>query len=100
MWTNFNLLTQGRTIQIYGPSNWKIRVPFDGEEHTLRNEDIFEDYPRRRNQMIFNHDYSRRVLEANEELDEDESDDEGGILYDDPINDEEYFTDSQNGDTD
>lgn len=101
MWTNFNLLTQGRTIQIYGPSNWKFRIPFGGDENTLRHEDIFKDTPRGRNLMAFNLDERQRILEANELLEECDVDleDDEGIIFN-QMDDEEHFTDSQNEDTD
>lgn len=35
LWYNFNLLAEGRTLQIWGPGNWKIRCPFAGEGHQI-----------------------------------------------------------------
>lgn len=33
LWYNFNFTTEGRTMQIWAPSNWKIRCPFSSEGH-------------------------------------------------------------------
>lgn len=46
LWQNFNLLTEGRTMQIWGPSNWKIRYPFSGEGNSITPHDIAEGDPR------------------------------------------------------
>lgn len=112
LWTNFNLLTQGRTIQIWGPSNWKIRVTFDGEEHTIREEDVFEKNPCERDPRVFRY-YDYKAMEDNNEeenngdnIEEDELyQEENGLHYNDEDdyendaeeNDEDdYATDSQN----
>lgn len=44
-WYNFNLVAKGRTIQIWVPSNWKMRLPFAGKGLTVRAEDIMERDP-------------------------------------------------------
>lgn len=44
-WYNFNLVDEGRTIQIWVPSNWKMRIPFSGKGCNTRCEDIMEGDP-------------------------------------------------------
>lgn len=44
-WYNFNLVAEGRTIQIWVPSNWKMRLPFAGHSLKIRAEDIMERNP-------------------------------------------------------
>lgn len=103
-WANFNLLTQGRTIQIQGPSKWKIRIPFDGEEHTIREQDIFEGTKRDRCPIFNNRQNDLPKIEENDEgEDEDDLYQEENDLYidDDDMEEneeEEYATDSQNDD--
>lgn len=44
-WYNFNLVAEGRTLQIWVPSNWKMRLPFLGCGLTVKAEDIMERNP-------------------------------------------------------
>lgn len=53
LWYNFVLLTEGRAIQIRGPSNWRFRMPFIGDSNTLRDEDVIESDVRYRDPMAY-----------------------------------------------
>lgn len=41
-WYNFNMVAKGRTLQIWIPSNWKMRIPFAGQGTRIVSEDIVE----------------------------------------------------------
>lgn len=62
LWYNFNLLTEGRTIHIWGPNNWKFRIRFQGEENTLRQDDIVEGDARYRNPVAYYNQYYSNLL--------------------------------------
>lgn len=48
MWNNFNLMTEGRTLQIWVPNNWKIRIPFSCQGRRITHKDIIESDPTQR----------------------------------------------------
>lgn len=107
LWHNFNLLVEGRTMQIWGPGHWKIRCPFSGEGHTITPFDIAEADPRwqwryRHNYHQVYLNYQDDYLKANEQLDQENEEqnndenihddelqeDENGIHYEDYNNDQ------------
>lgn len=104
LWQNFNLLTEGRTMQIWGPSNWKIRCPFSGEGHTITPHDIAEGnprwrYPRTFHQVYINYhqDDQADILNTDEELEENEEQNIGENIAkdkEDPENDIHYEDDN------
>lgn len=62
MWYNFNLLTEGRTIQIWGPSNWRFRIPFNGDRTTIRADDIMEGDARYSNPMAYYNQFHSNLV--------------------------------------
>lgn len=109
-WPNYNLLCQGRTLIIYGPSNWKIRVPFEGDEACIKHEDFMERPHQQRDPMVYNIDNRHRRLMADELLEDNSEDkDEEDIwrrLQEEEnkdaarLDESDHFDDSQNEDTD
>lgn len=75
-------MIEGRTLQIWAPSNWKIRIPFSGQGRRIVQEDIIEGDPTHRNPTTIPViDYDLSTSEEDEDLvnndeDENEMDDE------------------------
>lgn len=79
LWYNFNLLTKGRTMQIWAPSNWKIRIPFSRQGNKIICEDMVEGDPGRRNPTTspiidYGLDTSEEEEEEENEINEAEND--------------------------
>lgn len=102
LWYNFNLLAKGHTLQIWGPSNWKIRCPFAGEGHQIVQEDVVEGNPRwRYPRAVYNPvyiNYHQDDLSTSEEIENEEQNNRDNIAEDEEYAEENriHYDDDNN----
>lgn len=86
MWYNFNLITEGRILQIWVPSK-KIRILFSSQGKRITQDDIIENDPTLRLWMTFQIiDYDVTTTEKmNEEVGENDNHQGWQIHYDEDM---------------
>lgn len=91
VWFNFNLMVKGRTLQIWAPINWKIRIPFSGQGGRLIHKDIMKEDPVHRNPIvILAIDYNVITSEDEDQVYED-NDEEDKMIDDDILDTQRDF---------
>lgn len=87
MWYNFNLITEGRILQIWAPSK-KIRILFSSQGKRIIQDDIIENDPTLRLWMTFpiiNYDVTTSEEMNEEEVGENDSHQGWQIHYDEDM---------------